>query len=103
MNSYHEKVKESIKKASQIYKAYQHDARQEILKLIEEKGAITVTKIYKTLETNQSEVSRQLKFLRRANLVNTERKGKFVFYSINHPMFDKLIEASQILEEVLTD
>lgn len=64
-------------------RAYLHPTRQEMLKLIEKEGAITVTEIWQKLDCEQSLTSGFLAILRRANLVVTTRKSKNIYYSVN--------------------
>ena len=73
-----------IKKTALILRAINHKLRQQILKLIEEQGKITVTELYLTLRLEQSVASQHLAILRKAGFVNTSRDGKFINYSVNH-------------------
>ena len=74
----------NVKKASLILRAINHKLRQQILKLIDDQGKITVTEIYVKLRLEQSVASQHLAILRRANIVITERDGKFIHYALNH-------------------
>lgn len=71
------------KKAALVIRAVNHKLRQNILRLIQKKDKITVTEIYQKLGLEQSVASQQLAILRRAGFVDTERDGKFIYYSIN--------------------
>ena len=73
-----------IRKASLILKAINHKLRQAALEVIYEHKRITVTELYAILKIEQSVASQHLAILRRAEILNTERAGKFIFYSINH-------------------
>ena len=81
----------SIKKSSLILRALNHKLRQQIIKIIDEEGKITVTEIYIKLRLEQSVASQHLAILRKAGIVATERDGKFIYYTINH----KRVEAIQ--------
>lgn len=74
----------SLKKASNIARAIAHPVRLSILKFISEQGTTNVNSIYNTLKLEQSITSQHLRILRIADLVNTEREGKFIHYSINY-------------------
>lgn len=74
----------NLKKASSILRAIAHPVRMEIVKFIAEKGSTNVNKIYNTLNLEQSITSQHLRVLRNAELVNTNRDGKFIFYTVNH-------------------
>ena len=73
----------NVKKASLILRAINHKLRQQILKLIDEQGKITVTEIYVKLRLEQSVASQHLAILRKAGFVNTDRDGKFIYYTVN--------------------
>ena len=87
-----------IKKTALILRAINHKLRQQILKLIEEQGKITVTELYLTLRLEQSVASQHLAILRKAGFVNTSRDGKFIYYSVNH---DRLEEFNKFMNDLL--
>lgn len=80
----------SVKKAALILRAINHNLRQQILKLIDENGKMTVTEIYIQLRLEQSVASQHLAILRKAGFVKTDRDGKFIYYSVNHERLDEL-------------
>ena len=73
-----------LKKGELILRALNHKLRQDIISLIHEKGEMNVTDIYVKLRLEQSVASQHLAILRRANIVITERDGKFIHYALNH-------------------
>lgn len=88
----------NVKKASLVLRAINHKLRQQILKLIDESGKITVTEIYVKLRLEQSVASQHLAILRKAGFVNTERDGKFIYYTINTSRIEEL---NQFVESLL--
>src|SRR6476620_6819256 len=80
----------NVKKASLILRAINHKLRQQILKLIDEQGKITVTEIYVKLRLEQSVASQHLAILRKAGFVNNDREGKFIYYSVNSSRLEEL-------------
>ena len=88
----------NVKKASLILRAINHKLRQQILKLIDEQGKITVTEIYVKLRLEQSVASQHLAILRKAGFVKTERDGKFIYYTVNSA---RLEELNQFVETLL--
>lgn len=88
----------NVKKAALILRAVNHKLRQQILKLIDEHGRMTVTEIYVKLRLEQSVASQHLAILRKAGFVKTDRDGKFIYYSVNT---DRLKELNQFVEELL--
>lgn len=79
-------------------RAVNHKLRQQILKLIHQKGRITVTEIYVKLRLEQSVASQQLSILRQAGYVTTQREGKQIYYSVNYRMLE---EANRVIKELV--
>jgi DNA-binding CsgD family transcriptional regulator len=80
----------NIQKALSVYRAVNHSLRLQIIEMIHKAGAINVTPIIQTLKLEQPVISAQLKILRDAKVVITERKGNHVFYSINYPQVNRI-------------
>lgn len=74
----------AVKSAAMTLRAINHKLRQQIIKLLEENKRMNVTDIYVKLRLEQSVASQHLAILRRANIVITERDGKFIHYALNH-------------------
>src|ERR1700741_3630370 len=87
----------NVKKASLILRAINHKLRQQILKLIDEQGKITVTEIYVKLRLEQSVASQHLAILRKAGFVKTERDGKFIYYTVNAARLEDLNKFTESL------
>lgn len=88
----------SIQKAASIYRAVNHALRLQIIEMIHKDGSINVTPVIKKLKLEQSLISAHLKILRDANIVNAERKGSSVFYSINYSQINR---ASILAEKLI--
>lgn len=86
-----------VKKASLILRALNHKLRQQLLKLLEENGKLTVTEIYVRLRLEQSVASQHLAILRRAGIVKTERDGKFIYYIINYTRIEDIKKSVTML------
>ncbi len=82
----------AVKKARMILRAINHTLRQQIIKLLEEKERLTVTEIYVKLRLEQSVASQHLAILRRAEIVETEREGKYIFYTLNKARIAEVME-----------
>jgi ArsR family transcriptional regulator, virulence genes transcriptional regulator len=82
----------SVKKAAVVLRALNHKLRQQLLKLIEDEKKITVTEIYVKLRLEQSVASQHLAILRKAEIVSTERDGKFIYYTVNHKRISEINE-----------
>ena len=103
--SRNQSVKEDIKldygtlrKAVLILRAVNHKLRQNMIKLLNEYGRLTVTEIYVRLRLEQSVASQHLAILRRAGVVQTERDGKFIYYSINK---GRISEIALLVEDLV--
>ena len=64
------------------------------------KGPLSVGEISATLGLPQSNVSQHLAILRTRGLVDTERKGNSIFYTLRYP---RLVEAIDMLRGVLRE
>lgn len=80
----------NLKKAAMVLRALNHKLRQQILGLIDTEKKINVTEIYVRLRLEQSVASQHLAILRRAGIVNTQRDGKFIHYTVNHKRIDEI-------------
>ena len=89
-----------LKKTALVFRAINHNLRQQMLQLIHKKERIKVTDIFVTFRLEQSVVSQHLAILRKAGLVGTEREGKTIFYSVNYSRLKQLhVAAEQLLKE----
>ena len=88
----------NVKKAALTLRALNHKLRQEILKLIDEHGKVTVTELYVKLRLEQSVASQHLASLRKAGFVKTTRDGKFIYYSVN---VDRMQDLNKFVEQLL--
>jgi DNA-binding transcriptional ArsR family regulator len=89
----------NVKKAAMILRAVNHKLRQQILKLIDEHGRMTVTEIYVKLRLEQSVASQHLAILRKAGFVKTDRDGKFIYYAVNH---ERLEDLNRFVDQLLS-
>jgi len=72
-----------LKRAALVLMAASHPLRKKIINLLDEKKKLPVTDICVKLRENQSVISQHLAVLRKAGIVNAEKNGKFVFYTLN--------------------
>ncbi len=87
-----------IKKSALILRAMNHKLRQQMIKLLDEHGKLTVTELYVKLRLEQSVASQHLAILRRAGIVVTRRDGKFIHYAINYP---RVTEINKFVEDLV--
>ncbi len=79
-----------LRKSLMVLRALNHKLRQTIISLIKDNDTLTVTEIFVRLRMEQSAVSQHLRILRGAGIVNTEKKGKHIYYSVNKERMDQL-------------
>jgi len=80
-----------LKNAAMVVRSINNQKRKAILNLINEKQPIAVSEIYTTLRMEQSVVSNHLGILRKEGIVNGNREGKYIYYSINKSKFEKVM------------
>ena len=88
-----------IKKASLITRAVNHPLRYRIMKLLDENKRVHVSQIYAKLHVEQAVTSHHLAILRKADLVITERAGKFIFYSLNYAHINRVMNIVRTMAE----
>ncbi len=88
----------AVKTAAMTLRAINHKLRQQIVRLLEEHKRMNVTDIYVKLRLEQSVASQHLAILRRANIVITQREGKFIHYSLNHK---RIADIAQFVSELV--
>jgi len=72
-----------MRKAVKIMKAAGDRNRMRIIKLLQHKNGICVCEIQKLLGVGQSTTSRHLRILEEAELIYSEREGKWVNFFLN--------------------
>lgn len=87
-----------LRKAVMVLRAVNHNLRQDIIGLLSNNEQMTVTDIYIKLRLEQSVASQHLAILRKAQIVNTTRNGKFIYYSLNP---ERLSHISSLVEELV--
>ena len=87
-----------MKKAAELFKVLSVDRRIEIIELLK-KEAMCVNAIAESLGVTQSAVSQHLRVLKAAGLVQDDRQGYWIYYSLNREALEK---ARQRLNRVCT-
>jgi DNA-binding transcriptional ArsR family regulator len=83
------------KDAELVLRAVNNKTRIKIMNVIFDyekryRKLITVTELYEKMKIEQSVASQHLAILRKANILNYERKGKFVHYGVSINKLNKL-------------
>lgn len=77
-----------MKESAELFKILSVDKRIEIIELLK-KEPMSVNAIADVLGISQSAVSQHLRVLRSAGLVRDERKGYWIYYSLNREALEK--------------
>jgi DNA-binding transcriptional ArsR family regulator len=83
----------NLEDASSLMRALTHPIRLKLISFIDQNKRINVNKIYKALKMEQSVASQHLRILRDEKLVKAERNGKFIFYTVNYPKVEAVVDA----------
>lgn len=83
----------NLEVASSAMRALTHPVRLKLVSFIDQNKKINVNKIYKALKMEQSVASQHLRILREEQLVNSERDGKFIFYTVNYTKLENIVAA----------
>ena len=75
-----------------VFKALSDPHRRKILTLLKKRD-LSVTEIQKHFPFTGATLSHHLDTLKRANLVITERRGQFIFYSLNPSVFEDVLQS----------
>jgi len=74
-----------------LFKALSDPTRRQILQNLKEK-AKTPTDLLEEIKITQPTLSHHLDILKRAGLIEGEREGQFIRYSLNMSVFDMALE-----------
>lgn len=91
------KFQSDARLAALVLRAVNHKLRRDIIKLLQKNEPMTVTDIYIQMRMEQSVTSQHLAILRRTGIVNTDRMGKYIYYSVDQ---EKLESISRIAAEL---
>lgn len=80
---------EKLNYSCELMRALAHPMRLKILEFIDSNERTNVNKIYNSLGIEQSITSTHLRVLRLAGVVDVEKEGKYMHYSINYDVIEK--------------
>lgn len=78
--------------AAGMLKAIAHPMRIAIIDLLNKETRLSVKVIHETLNLEQAVASHHLGILRDKNVLNAEREGKNIFYSLRHERLTQILE-----------
>ncbi len=90
---------------AKFFLALADETRLGIVGALRERGALNVGELSRTLNKEQSHVSHHLACLRNCGIVRAEKKGKYVYYSLNgsHRIQDIMNQAEDHVREAYRD
>lgn len=78
-----------------LFKALSDETRLAIMYALKENGKMYVNDICNAIGKEQSLISHHMACLRNCGLVNTEKDGKFVYYSIKNDLIVQILELGE--------
>ena len=73
-----------------LFKALNDETRRQIVELLK-KGDMTAGDIADHFSISKPSISHHLDLLRQADIVSSEKKGQFIYYSLNATVLDEII------------
>ena len=74
-----------------VFKALNDPTRREILQLLHEKD-MTAGEIVEQFSMSGPSISHHLDLLKQAGLVNAEKDGQYIYYSLNTTVVDEIVK-----------
>jgi ArsR family transcriptional regulator, arsenate/arsenite/antimonite-responsive transcriptional repressor len=74
-----------------VFKALNDETRREILNLLREKD-MNAGDIAEKFNISKPSISHHLDILKQADLITSEKKGQFIYYSVNTTIIDDLLQ-----------
>lgn len=75
---------------NEVFKALSDKTRRKILEMLKQEDR-TAGEIADCFNMTKASISHHLSILKQANLVSDERKGQFIYYSLNTSIFEEVI------------
>lgn len=75
-----------------LFRALNDPTRRQILDLLREHGTLSAGAIAEQFDVSKPTMSHHLDLLKQAGLVEAERNGQFISYSLNMTVLDELLE-----------
>ena len=74
-----------------VFKALNDPTRRQILELLQERD-MTAGEIVERFQISGPSISHHLDLLKQAKLVNAEKEGQYVYYSLNTTVVDEIMK-----------
>lgn len=76
---------------NQLFKALNDSTRREILELLKN-GDLTAGEIADHFNISKPSISHHLDLLKQAGLVDADKQGQFIYYSLNTTVVDEILK-----------
>lgn len=76
---------------NQLFKALNDNTRREILELLK-KSDLTAGEIADHFNISKPSISHHLDLLKQAGLVDADKQGQFIYYSLNTTVVDEILK-----------
>jgi ArsR family transcriptional regulator, arsenate/arsenite/antimonite-responsive transcriptional repressor len=73
-----------------LFKALNDETRRQIVQMLK-KGDMTAGEIADHFAISKPSISHHLDLLKQADIVSSEKKGQFIYYSLNATVLDEII------------
>ncbi len=73
-----------------LFRALNDPTRRQILEILRE-GDLTAGEIADKFEMTKPSISHHLDLLKQANLVGADKRGQFIYYTLNTTVLDELL------------
>jgi ArsR family transcriptional regulator, arsenate/arsenite/antimonite-responsive transcriptional repressor len=73
-----------------LFKALNDETRRQIVEMLK-KGDMTAGEIADHFAISKPSISHHLDLLKQADIVSSEKKGQFIYYSLNATVLDEII------------
>lgn len=83
---------EKLEKAASKLRAMAHPMRIAIVDMLNNGNRMSVTEIYKKLKIEQAAASHHLNILKNKGVLNSQREGKKIFYSLKSNVLTEIID-----------
>lgn len=83
---------EKLEQAASKLRAMAHPMRIAIIDLLNNGNKMSVTEIYKKLKIEQAAASHHLNILKNKGVLNSQREGKKIFYSLKSNVLTEVID-----------
>ena len=94
---------DKLRASSEIMRALAHPTRMLLLGFIDTHKNVNVSKIYSSLDLEQSFVSQHLGILRKAGVLKAKREGKLIFYGIDYDRLEEVARAADVFAEFVDE